>query len=363
MADIDQATTKLRTPGQLAIKTVATHLFAIGNYAYMSTLQQRPTRTGLHALRIVLFAFLPTVVIIELSSNLIRALIQFVRNQIDEDEDEKNIWFHLSAGSGKHASMFVKSSATDKDHIRRVSLLSLDPTLVERERVPWSWVWAGKLFATLFAMTQAIGTIVMYARRLDRGHELCLGFDHRNGAMGIASTICSVASIFLLLLPFEWKVARALQPPGESQNSELRTTLIVHTFLAMLVHIMITCAVGWDNEWLYTSAGLAAQFFGITRQPSLAWGWQSVLLVVFIFNFRHEIAARVGLDSGRYQTWIRHRSWRRVKALLLACLVGWIVADIGVLFVLDIVNAIRHRGYHAYLYWWQDPMSDNLFIV
>ena len=56
----------LRTLAQVAIKTVATHLFGVANHAYLSTLQQRPTRTSLYALRVLLFAFIPTLVIVEL---------------------------------------------------------------------------------------------------------------------------------------------------------------------------------------------------------------------------------------------------------------------------------------------------------
>lgn len=349
----------LRTAGDLAVKTITTHLFALGNYAYMSTLQQRSTRNGLHVLRVVLLAFVPTLIIIEFVNSLVQSLINFIRNQIDEAEEDKNVWFHLSAGLGVHASMLITNQATKKDETRKVPLLKLDPTLAERERILWSWAWAGKMFATLFALMQAIGTIVMWVRRMDHGWSQareCLGFDHRNGAMGIASTICSVGSIFVLLLRYEWSVARALQSPSTERLHRSRITLLLQTFLAMTLHMSIACmANGTGNRWLYTSSGVFFRLFGIFSDPwddwsFVSWGWETVLLAIFVLVFRKEIGARLGTTSIRYQTWIRHRSWKRVKALLKVGLAIWFCADIVRLFVSDIINAVSEKDNSWF--WW-----------
>ena len=356
----EDPTTNLRTPGELAIKTIATHIFAVANYAYMSTLQQRPTRTSLHALRVLVFAFVPTLVIIEFVYSSIRALIQFVRNQIDEEE--KNIWFHISAAVGMHASMPITNQATKKDETHKVPLLKLDPTTTERERIGWSWAWAGKLFVTVFALTQAIGTIVMYYRRLE---YRTVNFDHRNGAMGIASTICSVFSILVLLLRYNWSFGRALQTAATERLHASRTTLVLHTFLAMWLHHLIAYLINENNGLLYTSTGAALELTGFdglhSRSRDPFTGWQTVLLAILIFVFRKDIASKIGVDSNRYQTWIRHRSWLRIKALLKVCLVIWLLADISWLFAKDVLNVVDKRGDEDY--WWQDPISDKIFVV
>ncbi|KAJ9606878.1 hypothetical protein H2200_008888 [Cladophialophora chaetospira] len=355
-------TTNLRTPGGLAVETVTTHLFAIANYAYTSTLQQRPTHTSLHAMRVLLFAFVPTLIIVECTNSVIRALIQFVRTQIDEEE--KNVWFHLSAAVGMHASMPITNHATKKDEIHKVPLLKLDPTTTERERIGWSWAWAGKLLITIFALTQATGSIVLYVRRV---HHDTLNFDHRNGAMAIASTICSVFSIFALLLRFDWSVGRALQSAATEKLHAQISTLILHTFLAMGLHHLVALSVNhYENEWLYTSTGvvfLLSGFFGprYGRRPLPFAGWQNILLAILVFVFRKDIASKVGVDSGRYQTWIRHRSWLRIKALLTVGLVMWFLTDIGKLFVKDVINVVRKRGDEDY--WWQDPIGDKIFVI
>jgi hypothetical protein len=60
--------------------------------------------------------------------------------------------------------------------------------------------WFRKLLAALFGLTQAVGMIVIYVRRLNSGQAESFGFDHRDGAMGIASAICDLISVLVLLL-------------------------------------------------------------------------------------------------------------------------------------------------------------------
>lgn len=355
--------TSLRTPGELAIKTVATHLFAVANYAFLCTLQHRPTRTNLHASRVLLFTFVPTLIIVELVSSSGRALIQFVRNQIDEEE--KNVWFHLSAAVGFYASMPITNQATKEDEIHKVPLLKLDPSTTERERIGWSWGWAGKLLVTLFALTQAVGTIVMYARRL-KHHPLDI--DHRNGAMGIASTICSTFSIFVLFLRFDWSVARALQTTTTDKLHASRTTLILHAFLAMGLHHLIAYASNpHSNDFLYTSTAIVfymSGFFG-RHDIDLFTGLRNLMAVIVLYYFWEEIASKIGVHSSRYPAWIRHRSWLRIKALLKVCFVLWLVADIGKLLVENIFDVVKHKdGKHSSSgSWWQDPISDKIVVI
>jgi hypothetical protein len=71
------------------------------------------------------------------------------------------------------------------------------------------------MLTVFFALTQAISTVVIYAKRLDMSN--CLDFDHCNGAMGIASTICSVLSILVLL--FGWTGAWAMLYSHRPQRS------------------------------------------------------------------------------------------------------------------------------------------------
>lgn len=359
----DSQSPNLRTPGELAIKTVATHLFALGNYAYMCSLQRRSTRSGLHVLRIVILAFVPTLIIVEFVNTLVRSLIYFIQIQLEEEDEEKNVWFHLSAGLGVHASMPITNSTTKKDEIHKVPLLSLDPALTERERIPFSWSWAGKLFVTLFALTQAIGTIVMWARRID--HDACIEFDHRNGAMGIASTICSLGSILVLLLRYDWSVGRALQSSSTEKLHASKTTLMLQTFLAMTLQLLLVAAITYQHHWLYTSAGVAGFLLGLGRSRSIGnfflGSWQTVLLAVLVVVFRKEIGVRLGADSSRYQAWVRHRSWKRVKTILKICVCLWLAGDILRLFVEDVIHAVESKDNRRT--WWQDPISDKIFVV
>ena len=311
----------------------------------------------------LLFTFVPSLVIVELVSSSTRALIQFVRNQIDEEE--KNVWFHLAAAVGFYASMPITNQATKEDEIHKVPLLKLDPTTAERERIGWSWGWAGKLLVTLFALLQAVGTIIMYARRLK--HDP-LDIDHRNGAMGIASTICSIFSIFVLFLRFDWSVARALQTTTTDKLHASRTTLISHAFLAMGLHHLIAYAINpYSNDFLYTSTAIAFYISGFFGRHNIALftGLRNLMAVLFLYYFREEIASKIGVHSGRYQAWFRHRSWLRIKALLKVCFVLWLSADIGKLLVENIINVVKHKDdvYSWSDAWWQDPISDKIVVI
>jgi hypothetical protein len=356
----------LRTGAELAIKTVTTHLFAIVNYAYMCALQRRPTGNGLHVLQIAVFAFVPTLIAVEFVNTQFRALKCFIQNQTEEEEEEKSAWFYISAGLGLHASMPITNAATKKDEIHKVPLLKLDPTLTMQKRTSWSWIGAGKMFATLFALTQAVGTVVMWARRINHGGGSCLGFDHRNGAMGVASTICSVGSILVLLLSYDWSVTRALQSPTTEKLHTSRTTLILQTFLAMTLHQLIAYIASGADIWLYTSSAVVFFITGLYTDRDIGKFflglWQTILLAVFVLIFRKEIAARLGAQSGIYQAWMRHRSWKRIKAILRICLVLWFIADILKLLITDIVDVIINMGADNWA-WWQDPVSDRIFVI
>ena len=356
----------LRTGAELAIKTVTTHLCAIGNYAYMCALQRRPTGNGLHVLRIAVFAFVPTLIAVEFVNSQLRALKCFIQNQTEEEEEEKSAWFYISAGLGLHASMLITNSATKKDEIHKVPLLKLDPTRTVRNRTSWSWTWAGKMFATLFALTQAVGTVVMWARRINHGGGSCLGFDHRNGAMGVASTICSVCSILVLLLRYDWSVARALQSPSTEKLHTSGTTLILQTFLAMTLHQLIAYIDSGADAWLYTSSMVVFFITGLKTDRDVGKFflglWQTILLAIFVFIFRKEISARLGAQFGTYQALVRHRSWKRITAILRICLVLWFIADFLNLLIMNIIEAVMNLGRNNGASW-EDPVSDRIFVI
>ena len=354
-----------RTPGELAIKTVTTHVFAIGNYAYMCALQRRPTRNGLHVIRIIVFAFVPTLLIIEFVTTLVHALNGFIQNQTEEEEEDKSLWFYLCAGLGVHASMPITNSATKKDEIHKVPLLKLDPTLTVQERTSRSWNWAGKMFVTVFALTQAVGTIVIWARRIDRSANI--EFDNRNGAMGVASTTCSVGSILVLLLSYDWSVARALQSSSTDKLHASGTTLVSQTFLAMTLHQIIAYITSEGRTWLYTSSGVLFYMTGLHLAKSVGKFfiglWQTILLAVFILIFRKELSDKLATSS-TYQAWTSHRSWKRVKVILRICLVLWLIADVLKLLILDILYTIASRGHWGNgTAWWQDPLSDRILVA
>ncbi|KAJ4303116.1 hypothetical protein N0V90_002008 [Kalmusia sp. IMI 367209] len=364
------AGTSLRTPLELVIKTITTHAFALASYAYVSALLRRPTKSHAQAFRCLFFLFVPTLVLVELLVTVSQSLLRFLRNY-EDDEDDLHFKFYLSAALGMHARLHKTDEEGSKDvKNKNVQLLRVGSHCAEKEVVPLSWAWAGKVLTALFSLTQAVGTIVMWARRLSTWEASAFSFDHRNGAMGIASAICGTICILTLLLRLNWKVSKAFETPQKESGyigiTSPRNQLIVEALMAMLLHLAIAAAVNEDNIWLYSSVGSIA--FLVVGGHRVALGWQSLILVIFFYIFRHDIARKLGLGQDRYVRLFGGKRMSRLRALLGFFLVLWLATDIVWLFVADVLQVVRRRGESGntfgYVgYWWQDPLSDSLIVI
>lgn len=355
----NDSTESLRTGLQLAIKTITTHVFALGNYAYVCSLLHRPARSHIQAVRVLFFLFVPTLPLVELLISAIRSLLQFVRNY--EDDDEIHLRFYLSAALGMHANRSQDDDNKDtKD--KTIHLLSVGSHCAEKQLSPIDWVWFGKILAALFTLTQAVGTIVMWIRRMRSSEADALAFDHRNGAMGIASTICSCICIISLIIRLRWKVSKAFEVKegewsfwmGANETSQF----IAEALLSMLLHLVFATIPNSDNRWLYTSVGLVAFMF-TGGGNILLQGWQSFFLVIFLIVFRHDIARRLGIKDETREKIFGGNKLKRAKALFTVLLVLWMIIDIIWLFVRDILETVHAERY----YWVQDPLSDSLIVI
>ncbi|ORY00314.1 hypothetical protein BCR34DRAFT_606313 [Clohesyomyces aquaticus] len=356
MANSEQ---NLRTPLALVVKTITTHAFTLASYAYVSSQLRRPMRTNIQALRILFLAFVPTLPLVEVTIHFIRAVIQFLQNY--EDDDKAHLRYYLSGALGMHAQVAQDDDNKDtKDGSQNPHLLAVGSHCAENTVIPFDWAWVGKLLAALFSLTQAVGTIVMWVRRLHSNEADLLGFDHRNGAMGIASAISGVICIIVLLLRLNWKVSKSFVVPQGGYYTEQKTQFVVEAFLSMLVHLSIATIPNRGNRWLYTSAGVV-YFLVVGTDRNILIGWQSILLVIFVYIFRRDIAERLGIKNDAIARFSGHRVSRRVKALVALLLILWVVADIVKLLVVDIIEVVRERK--DYYFMWQDPLSDSLIVI
>ncbi|KAF2112204.1 hypothetical protein BDV96DRAFT_171955 [Lophiotrema nucula] len=348
-----------RTPLSLLIKTITTHAFALANYAYVSNLLRRPTRSNIQALRILFFLFVPTLPLVEIIISFLRSLLQFLRNY--EDDEEIHVRYYLSAALGVHANLSQDDDNKDtKSTNKNMHLLDVGSACAEKHVMPIDWVWAGKFLATLFTLTQAIGSIVMWVRRIKSHQADAFSIDHRNGAMGIASAICSVICLLVLILRLNWKVSKSFAAPLKERALFGGQTgqFVTQALLSMLLHLGIATTADRGNRWLYTSVGSVAFLCTGSFQA-----WQSLLLVVFMYIFRHEIMRRIGVSNEQYAKYLGDRRWKRVKILLGFALAVWVLVDIIWLLVVDIIQVVESRRRHDYYYWWQDPISDELIVI
>jgi hypothetical protein len=369
MSDDNTSSPNLRTPLALVIKTLTTHCFALGAYAYTSNLLRRPARNQIQALRLIFFLFVPTLPLVEILINASRSLFHYFRNY--EDDDEVHIRFYISAALGMHASLSQDDENKEgaKDRSKNLHLLAVGSHCAEKKVIRFDWVWVGKLLAALFGLTQAVGTIIMWVRRIVARHADTLSFDHRNGAMGIAATICGLISILVLLIRLDWKVSKSFQAPqGQEKEAWSATTIFLGEVLAaMMLHLGIASAINRDNRWMYTSVGAAAFLLSGNGQL-LLHGWQSMILLIFIFVFRKDVSRRLGLAE-RFQKYVGAKQVYRAKALIGLLLVLWIVTDLVRLFFMDIMQIVHKAKYandRGSMYnepWWQDPLSDSLVVI
>lgn len=367
--DDDTSSPNLRTPLALVIKTLTTHCFALGAYAYTSNLLRRPAQNHIQALRLIFFLFVPTLPLVEILTNASRSLFHYFRNY--EDDDAVHIRFYISAALGMHASLSQDDENKEdaKDRSKNLHLLAAGSHCAEKNVIPFDWVWVGKFLAALFSLTQAVGTIVMWVRRMVSDEAYALSFDHRNGAMGIASTICGLISILVLIVRLNWKVSKSFEAPQGQEKKAwgASTVFMCEVLAAMLLHLGIASAVNKDNRWLYTSVGTVSFLLSGNRQLLLQ-GWQSIILLVFLYVFRKDISRRLGLAE-RFQKYFSAKQMYRAKALIGLLLVLWIATDLVRLFVLDIMQVVyeasesRNYGGRYQGAWWQDPLSDSLVVI
>ena len=257
------------------------------------------------------------------------------------------------------------------DRRNNVHLLTAGSQFAEKTVVPVSWVWIGKLLGALFSCTQAAGTIVMWIRRMNSREGDALTFDHRNGAMGIASAICAVISILVLIIRLNWKVAKAFEGPQSQAQAQEKdraalTQFGIDALLSMALFLGIASAADRDNRWMYTSIGCFAFIFTADGRL-LTQGWQSLMLFIFIYVFREEISRRLGLQE-RLRKWFPGRRLYRMKALVALLMGLWIIADILRALIIDIIQVVKESkgGFYENAYpgfWWQDPLSESLLVI
>ncbi len=339
-----------RTLTEVILKTLTTHAFALASYANASTLLRRPLGNGL-AFRVIFFAFVPTLPLVEICINAARALIKFVADF--EDEDKLDAWYFLSGALGVHARL--PESKKEETQMQNLPLLQTDRQLLERKPGKLDWAWFGRVLATLFTLTQAVGTIVMWVRRMDSDYGNCLGFDHRNGALGVASAICGTVSLLVLVLRLNWVAGAAFQAPPTRSPASTHRKFAIEALLALLTHLVIATIANDSNEMLYTSAGV---LFFLCRQGG-RW-WQTIIVAVLMVIFRKELAAKLRIYSAMVERVVGVRRWTTIRILLSLALALWVLVDIVWLFVADILEIVHSRSSG---YWWQDPISDQILVL
>jgi hypothetical protein len=203
---------------------------------------------------------------------------------------------------------------------------------VQRATYKISWKWFGRMVVCLLAVTQAIGTVVLFVRRkvYETGWEDELLIDTFNGVAALSSAVSGIVALLILLMRLEWQVI----------NRPVQTEVLGHPRLtAMGIQLVIAFfCMGWIRGYLiwylfYVLSGMGHPF-------------ELVVVSLLVYIFRRDIFKRIGF------------SLRAALSFTLCVLVLIIAGDFVASIVICILElrSVENGG-------WKDPLEDKLLVI
>ena len=300
--------------------------------------------------RVLLFAFVPALAAADCIINAIRLLLQALSSSEFFDDKRLMALYWLHGVAGAKAKSINRAADERDDPPVYVRLTDVDNVRdLHMSRCRWTWNRVGRIAAVSLALAQAVGTMIMFFRRLDE--HAALGFDGRNFWAAIGSTVSSLAALVLLITGGEWKVQRSTVSP-ELERGPIARLVVTLVFAEGL------------QEWVSETFGSRDFRYNMTDLPhyrvSFVRGlwhlvpdvWRlfelSVVLVVLLV-FREELARRLKVRPHRMR-WL---------ALIAICV--WAAVDVIVLLEFDIHQLVLLDKDSVGR--WQDPLSDAFPVI
>jgi hypothetical protein len=147
-----------RSVTEVVIRTITTYVFALRNYGHLCSLPNVPKR--FHVLYVIMFFSQPGIIVGELVYGLFKA-VGYWRKHIAAPGPGPDLGFYLQGMIGVHA----KPHETLVLEYSPIPLFTADHKRLQRSTYDISWKWFGKVLICLFAVIQAIGTVVLSVRR------------------------------------------------------------------------------------------------------------------------------------------------------------------------------------------------------
>ncbi|KAK4493963.1 hypothetical protein PRZ48_015149 [Zasmidium cellare] len=335
-----------RSIGQVAVKTIFTHTFAVINYASFSSLLPVPTKHNLYLFRVIIFTFIPSVVAIQVVFDLVRTVVRLLR-----DPDEfgwHSLPFYLHGILGVRAFRDAHEQTSESFDDARL----LDIPIVENvRRSPWPWSWKrfGQIIIAFLALVQAVGTMILFVRRAD--HGAAVGFDYRCFVMAIGSTVASVLTMILLVFGHRWTFTSEEEAPiiRTSEIKRLVLETVIGGVLLEWIHALLPRYQDWPGEIPPYLSSIYKIFWPTRAEHLLLW-----LPVVALVVFRNDIAKRFNI-----------KLYPIAAALLLVAFV-WMTVDVIASLVQDFGQFINFYPTDWMNYdrlRWSDPLENVIPVI
>lgn len=357
-----------RHPLELIARTVLIHGVLLLNYIHLQETQKvRYTNRTVRVLRFVLFTFMPTLVIAELFLNLCRTFLLFLQSDPSKMvlEDAVNngkrylcglAGMHVVPRPGVEQSDAVEAGTTshvegdaevepittaEPNHYAPRLCKIKDSNDLEQHDQPWNLKIIGRIWILVIPILQAVGTIVLFARRLDSGWHDPGELDKRNFVAAHSNIACSLASIIIILCRSEWSL-KILNSSNTRQTDYVVRTFFLEFILASVL-----------NEAPYAALWRVLPFSWIVMVADLIGVGGIVILVILglfiwflVWAFDEKIRQSVQIN------------WHFVLGIPMVIISIWIVVDLVAYFVVDIIQLAGN----ADGIWDKDPVSYFLLI-
>jgi hypothetical protein len=318
MSTIDsQSGPAIRSATEVVIRMIVTQAFALANYGHLCSLLKVPK--GLHVGSVIMFFFQPTIIVGQLLDGL--GGVDRYLNYNGTPPSTADFQFYIQGLIGVHAQpherLLLDHGAMQDSSI---TLFNAGHESLQYSTYQRSWKWFGRVLVCLFAIAQAIGTVLLFARRLEHegGREVLLA-DTLICIVSLGSATSGVLALIILLMRVEWQLIRPARPDTAKYSRH-------GGVLAQSLHSFI--CVGWIGRF----------FTYLLYGP-----WMIGLLV---YCFPQDILRRAGISP-------------RVAGVMMNCL-GVCLSIVD--FISKLVECIsdlttmENGG-------WKDPLSDKLLVI
>lgn len=332
-----------RYPIEMLGRTAIVHAIVIANYMHLQSTQKlQYSSRKLQVLRLTLFALMPSLVYGELAVSLFRTFLLFLRadpTQLTLSKALEHWKRYLCACAGMYAvpqpgireegaveegtdggtpAGPVSTARPTRQHEPRLCTIQNSDDLQQHEQ-PWDMRTIGRLILLVLPILQAVGTIVLYARRSEGNRQL-MELDKRNFVAAISSIICSLLSTVIICCRSSWSLnlLNSAQTKGEPILGKFFMEIVIAS-------ILNEAPFAWSynlvpTSWIVTIAA-ALHPIGIILVSIIA-----LQTWFFVTLYHDKIKQKISIN------------WPFVFGIPVVIITAWIFFDLGVYFILAIAQ-------------------------